>query len=189
MARKLPSKGEVYVLKVTLKDIQVPIWRTIQVRSDITLGKLHRVLLAVMGWTGSHLHQFNIGGRHYGEADPESGTTDVIDERNVKLNQVVAGEKTEFIYEYDFGDLWEHELVIEKTLPRESAKPTAVCLAGERSSPPEDCGGVSGYAEFLDAIQNSDHPQHHEMLEWVGGNFDAEAFDLGAVNRALRKIA
>lgn len=177
-----------YQLKVTLRETQSPIWRRIQVPSDITLAKLHRVFQCVVGWTNSHLHRFIIGDRCYGQPDPDRIGEEVINEKTVRLNQVVTRELAGFIYEYDFGDRWEHEVVLEKILPLEAVTHYPVCLEGARRCPPENCGGVAGYAEFLDAIQNPDHPQHDEMLDWVGGRFDPESFDLEVINRALRRI-
>lgn len=152
------------------------------------LATLHRVLQCVMGWTNAHLHQFIIGDRCYGQPDSDRGGEEVVNEKAVKLNQVVSREHAGFIYEYDFGDRWEHEVVLEKILPLEAGTHFPVCLEGARHCPPENCGGVSGYAEFLDAIQDPDHPEHEEMLGWVGERFDPEAFDLEAINRALRRI-
>jgi hypothetical protein len=97
-------------------------------------------------------------------------------------------EKDKCLYEYDFGDSWEHEVLVEKILPREQGKRYPVCLTGKRACPPEDCGGIWGYAEFLEAINDPQHPEHEEMREWVGGEFDAEAFDPDEVNRELQRL-
>lgn len=188
MAPKRPPITSVYQLKVTLKDSKPPIWRRIQVPSDITLYKLHRVLQVVMGWTDSHLHQFIIGGRYYGEPDPDFGDVEVVSERRAKLCQVAGSEKEKLVYEYDFGDDWLHQVVVEKILPPEVGRSYPVCLAGKRSAPPEDCGGIWGYQDFLAAIGDPKHPEHEEMLEWVGGDFDPEAFDLDEVNQGLREL-
>lgn len=181
------SGASVYQCKVTLKGSKPPIWRRIQVRSDTTLYKLHQILQAVMVWSDCHLHQFVIHGTNYGTPDPEFDF-EVENEKRVKLNQVIFGVKERFIYEYDFGDSWEHVILLEKILPldREAAYP--ICLSGKRACPPEDCGGMWGYYDFLDVIQNSDHPEHAEMLEWIGGSFDPEAFDLDAINQEVKRI-
>ena len=184
---KQPTEPCVYQIKVTLKGSKPPIWRRIQVTSDTTLGKLHRILQVVMGWEDYHLHQFIIGGAYYGEPHPDYGF-EMKDEREVKLNQVVSGEKSRFTYEYDFGDSWEHELLVEKILPLEEGKHYPVCLKGKRACPPEDCGGIWGYYNLLEAIQNPNHPEHEELLEWVGEGFDPEEFDLDGINQVLKKI-
>lgn len=177
----------IYQLKITLKDVRPPIWRRVQVASERTLGKLHQIIQETMGWTNSHLHTFVIGGMEYGQPMPEYDF-DVRNEQRVKLSQVIAGEKFKFLYTYDMGDSWEHEILVEKLLPTDPQVRYPVCLTGKRACPPEDCGGVWGYASFLEAIRQPDHSEHEAMLEWVGGEFDSEFFDLDAVNRLLRQI-
>jgi Plasmid pRiA4b ORF-3-like protein len=167
----------VYQIKVTLRGSKPPIWRRFQVTSDTSLVQLHRILQHVMGWEGYHLHQFIVDGVMYGETDMMDAG-DTVDEKTVALDKMVRREKFKFIYEYDFGDSWEHELLIEKMLPVEDGKTYPVCLTGKRACPPEDCGGIWGYSDFLEAIQDPAHPEHDERLEWVGGEFDPAAFDL-----------
>lgn len=181
------SQAPIYQLKVTLRDSKPPIWRRVQLPADITLHKLHRVLQTVMGWTDSHLHQFVVDGEIYGEPDP-AFDLDVKSERRARLHQIVRGEKDKFIYEYDFGDGWEHVVLLEKVLPTEPGARYPVCLTGRRACPPEDVGGVWGYAEFLGTIGDETHPEHEEMLEWVGREFDPEHFDLEDTNAALRLL-
>ena len=189
MATKKQTTADIYQIKVTLRDSKPPIWRRIQVPGDINLGKLHRILQEVMGWTDSHLHQFIVGNTYFGQPDPDYGDMyDMRDEKRVKLSQIAPAEKFKFRYEYDFGDSWEHELLVEKILPPEPGVHYPVCLKGKRACPPEDVGGVWGYPDFLEAIQNPDHPEHEDMLEWIGGEFDPEAFDLDEVNEALRHV-
>ena len=142
--------SNIYQMKVTLMDSKPPIWRRIQVPSDISLSKLHHILQAVMGWTDSHLHQFVAGDKIYGVPDPDYGF-EVINERRVKLSQMAKGEKAKFRYEYDFGDNWQHQLLVEKVLPAEPGVHYPRCLTGKRACPPEDCGGVWGYSTFLEA--------------------------------------
>jgi hypothetical protein len=184
---KRPSDLALYQLKVTLRDSKPPIWRRIQVTSDIRLSTLHRVLQVVMGWEGAHLHQFLAHGVSYGTPHPDFGF-EVKNEQQVSLQQVVSRVKDKLIYEYDFGDSWEHELLVEKILPLEEGKRYPVCLTGKRACPPEDCGGVWGYISFLEALHDPEHPEHEEMLEWIGGEFDPEAFDLDEVNVALQRL-
>ena len=178
--------ASIYQLKATLQGSHPVIWRRIQVLGDIPLSRLHAVLQIVMGWTNSHLHGFRANGRVYGEPDPEfSGTMEMLDERQVRLDQVAPSVKSHFSYEYDFGDSWEHAIVVEKIRPPAPDVRYPYCLAGKRACPPDDVGGVWGYADFLKAIRNSRHPEHAEMLEWVGGAFDPTAFDLRGVNGML----
>ncbi len=185
---KIEQPAEVYQIKVTLEEIRPLIWRRILVTSDTTLRRFHRILQVVMGWNDYHLHQFLIDKMHYGGPHSDYMMFEMKNEKTVKLIQVVFGEKTRFIYEYDFGDSWYHKILIEKILPLEPDKQYPICLKGKRACPPEDCGGAPGYYEFLKAIQNPAHPEHAHMLEWVGGSFDPEAFDLDKINRKLEKI-
>lgn len=185
--RKQSTSQSIYQLKITLKDFRPPIWRRVQVTSDTTLGKLHQIIQESMGWTNSHLHAFSIQGVEYGQPQPEYDFN-VHNERTVKLSSVVTGEKFKFLYTYDMGDSWEHEILVEKVLSADPQMRYPVCLTGKRACPPEDCGGVWGYAEFLAAIQQPDHPEHESMLDWIGGEFDPEFFDLDEVNRLLKQI-
>jgi hypothetical protein len=182
---KTPSA--IYQIKVTLEGSRPPIWRRIQAPGDISLPRLHAVLQIVMGWTNSHMHQFKAGGRYYGGPDPDFGDElKIVDERQVRLDQIAPNVKARFVYEYDFGDSWEHELVVEKIHPPEAGVQYPRCLDGQRACPPDDVGGVWGYQVFLDAMRDPDHPEHEDMMEWIGGKFDPEAFDLRGVNGALQ---
>jgi hypothetical protein len=177
----------IYQIKVTLKGSKPPIWRRMQVTSETTLAQLHRILQRVMGWEGYHLYQFVVGGMEY--SDPSTlEEMEGEDARRVTLATLVRGEKDTFLYEHDFGDSWDHELLIEKVLPVEAGKHYPVCLTGKRACPPEDCGGIWGYAGFLDTIQDPQQPEHEEMLAWIGGEFDPEAFDRDEVNRELQHL-
>jgi hypothetical protein len=178
----------VYQLKITLRGLRPPIWRRFQVPGDITLDRLHRVIQRVMGWTDSHLHQYVVSGRRYGTSRGEWGDPQVLSERSARLCEVAPREKARFVYVYDFGDDWEHDVLVEKIGQPQPGQRYPVCLAGQHACPPEDCGGYPGYIDFVAAISNPKHPEHAEMLEWVGGAFDPWAFDLDAVNRALRRF-
>jgi len=184
---KQPANVYVYQMKVKLEDISPPIWRRIQVTNNTTLGKLHRILQIIMGWSDYHLHEFIIDGVSYGVPDKD-GIFEGKNERNVRLSQIVSEEKTKFVYIYDFGDYWQHKILIEKILPLEPDMQYPICIKGKRTCPPEDCGGAGGYDDFLETIQDPDHPKHDEMLEWAGGSFDPEAFDIAEINRELRQI-
>lgn len=140
-----------------------------------------------MGWTDSHLHQFIVGNTYYGVPDPD-WDLEIKSERGKKLEQIVANPKDRFVYEYDFGDSWEHELLVEQILSPAPHGQYPVCLAEKRASPPEDVGGIWGYAEFLEAIKDPKHPEHQGMLTWVGGSFDPEACDLAAINQQLKRL-
>ncbi len=179
----------VYQLKVTLNRIRPAIWRRLLVPGDINLGKLHRIMQAAMGWEDYHLHLFEIGGILYMAPSPDDPfAPGEKNERRVKLADVAPPEKAKFLYKYDFGDGWEHTILVEKVLPPNPELRHAVCLAGKRSCPPEDCGGPWGYADFLEAIRDPDHEEHEGFLNWVGGEFDPEEFDLNSINDELARL-
>lgn len=179
--------GAAYQLKVTLREVEPEVWRRLRVSGDISLNRLHRVLQVVMGWDNSHLHQFTVEGVHYGEPDPEFPEP-LKNDKRAKLKQVAPAEQQRVLYEYDFGDGWEHDMLVEKIFPADPEAREPVCLAGARACPPEDCGGPPGYENLLEALRDPDHPEHDELVRWVGGAFDPEAFDLDAVNRALGRL-
>jgi hypothetical protein len=154
----------------------------------MTLPRLHRVFQVAMGWTDSHLHEFTIGGQRFGQPSPESPGYYVIPERSVRLDQVTFPSITRFEYLYDFGDGWHHEVRVEKILPAEPGVHCPRCLAGARACPPEDCGSYPGYVELVDALADPEHARHDELLEWVGGHFDPESFDLDTVNHRLKRF-
>lgn len=191
MAPRKPSKSSaIYQMKVTLRDCRPPIWRRVQVRSDELLEHLHYVIQISMGWTNSHLHSFDIQGVEYGVPMPEfdfDGTT-VRDEAKVKLSKLIPGEKFKFSYLYDFGDSWDHQILVEKVLEAEPEINYPICIKAKRACPPEDCGGTWGYENFLETIRDPENPQNEEMLEWVGGSFDPEDAELDAVNEQLKLI-
>ncbi|MGC9333737.1 MAG: plasmid pRiA4b ORF-3 family protein [Anaerolineae bacterium] len=176
----------IYQIKITLEGSKPPIWRRHLVRSDTTLGDLHHVIQTAFGWWDYHLHQFIVGETYYGVPDPDyEDYLEMNDEQEVMLRQVAPREGSKFRYEYDFGDSWLHQVLVEKILPPEPGQVYPVCIQGRRARPPEDVGGMWGYYHFLEAIQDPDHEEHDEYLEWVGGAFDPEAFDLEEVNQAL----
>ena len=142
MVREIQSRTSVvYQIKVTLKGSKPPIWRRMQVTSATTLAQLHQILQCVMGWEGYHLYRFDISGMEYG--DPRMlEEMEGEDARKVTLEGLVQGAKAKFLYEYDFGDSWDHELLVEKVLLSEAEKRYPVCLTGKRACPPEDCGGI-----------------------------------------------
>ena len=172
---------EIYRIKVTLRDLKPPIWRRLLVPADLTLEQLHHVLQFAMGWGGHHLHEFSIGPERYGVPEDH----DTINEKKVRLSSVLGGVGAKALYSYDFGDGWEHTVAVEKVLAPEPGQAYPVCVAGKRRGPPEDCGGVPGYINLLDAIYDPKHREHEEMLEWLGGVIDPEDFSIDHVNARL----
>jgi hypothetical protein len=177
-AKALPAT---FRLKITLVGIEPPIWRRVQVPSTINLRCFHSALQVVMGWKDSHLHKFEKDGERWGVPDD----CDLIDEGKTTLSKVLNVEGDSMVYQYDFGDNWRHHVVLEKIFPAEGAANRPVCLGGERHCPPEDVGGVSGYQEFLEVIFDPKHEEYEDLIAWAGGPFQAEEFDLSAVNKML----
>jgi len=179
-----------YQLKITLRDCKPPIWRRIVVRADMKLDRLHRVIQTAMGWSDCHLHQFVVGRVFYGVPDRERDDfgTETLNEKQYTVADLAPMPKKKFIYEYDFGDSWEHEILVEKALPPDAAFKHPVCLAGANASPPEDCGGIPGYYDLLAALADPKHEQHEEMKEWVGGAWDSTRFSLEDANAGLKRI-
>lgn len=179
------GSGAVYQLLVNLRGSEPAVWRRLLVQ-DTTLDKLSDYLIAAMGWMGGHLHVFTAGGQHFSIPDPEWYGENLLDESTVKLSDIVSVKQSGFIYEYDLGDSWQHEVVVEHIGPPEPGRRYPICLEGALACPPEDVGGIGGFYEFLQAIGDRSHPEHKYLLEWAGGGYDPEAFDLIQTNRALQ---
>lgn len=184
----MTNSKTIYQLKISLKDIRPPIWRRVQVQSSTTLSDLHLIIQAAMGWYNCHLHSFDIQGIEYGKPDPDYGW-DIRDESKVKLSQVIKQEKSKFFYTYDFGDSWDHTILVEKILSQEPQVSYPLCIKAKRACPPEDCGGALGYIDFLEAIKDPQHPEYKSFQEWLGGDFDAEFYDLQEINQRLAEFA
>lgn len=192
----MPAKGtfapqEVYQLKVTLIGTNPPIWRRLVVPAGFTLEQLHYVLQIAMGWENCHLHEFCIGRRRIGMVDTGEdlmGMPDLEDESAAPLSSAFGKAGAKAIYTYDFGDSWEHAIVLEKRLPADPKMSYPVCTGGERACPPEDCGGIMGFYDLLDAISDPRHEQHTELLEWLGDEFDPQTFSADDVNRRLKRL-
>jgi hypothetical protein len=167
-----------------------PIWRRLQVSAKTDLETLHVILQIAFGWTDSHLHQFLIDGQSY--SLPEFGLDEFGDEikneRKTELDQLGLEAKKKFVYEYDFGDSWEHQVVVEKVVEKEPGAVYPRCVGGKRSGPPEDCGGVWGYEHLREVIKDPKDEEHQSMMEWLGGSFDPEAFNEKEINEEFKTI-
>ncbi|HEX7747046.1 MAG TPA: plasmid pRiA4b ORF-3 family protein [Micromonosporaceae bacterium] len=177
---------QIYQLKVTLCDVMPHVWRRVLVPGGYTLDRVHRVIQTVMGWHDVHLHSFEIDGQQYGQPDPD-GELALRDELDHRLDAVVH-KGARLVYTYDFGDWWEHEVVVEDVFGADPDERYPQCVGGERSCPPEDVGGAYGYRAFLAALADPAHPEHLAMLSWVGGGFDPASFDPGRATTLARRL-
>lgn len=185
MQTRPASFGDIFELRVTLRDIKPPIWRRLRVPADISLAVLHEILQIAFGWTNSHLHEFLIGDICFGMADIENEIL-LVDERAAPLGAVACAGST-FLYHYDFGDDWEHDVTVERMMDGDDE--TIECTGGAQACPPEDCGGPHGYARLLEVLANPKDAEYAEMKEWVGRRFDPEKFNLAAVNKKLATLS
>lgn len=183
--RTTSSVESVYQLTVTLLGSRPPIWRRFQVEAAVTLERVHPILQVVMGWTDSHMHGFRVPQPGERGARRRFLPVEDADEKTTRLVDVLRRPKDRVVYEYDFGDGWEHEIVLEEAVPRSAGVRYPIVLAGRGACPPDDVGGIPGYYHFLEAIKNPRHPDHEEMIEWGGKDFDPARFDVQDVNRAF----
>ncbi len=174
----------VYQFKITLIRIKPPIWRRIQVPEIYTFWDLHVAIQDSMGWTDTHLHHFWIKNPATGIREevgiPDEDLIDmaILPGWKRKIANYFSSQNDKAEYIYDYGDDWRHSIKLEKILERSEGIDYPICTRGARACPPEDCGGIWGYQNFLEAIMDSGNPQHEELLDWVGGDFNSEFFDV-----------
>lgn len=185
--RPVSNSNMLIQLKVILLEVMPTVWRRFQIE-DCTLGDLHEHIQLAMGWENCHMHQFTIEGEQYGPPMPDDFEREIKDESQVRLSDLlpVSGKRFRFRYEYDFGDGWQHEILFEGFPPMEEGKKLPLCVEGDRACPPEDTGGPWGYAEYLDALTDSDHDRHDEFIEWCG-SFDPQDFSAEKATKAMRR--
>ncbi len=189
-----PVRGEraelplIYQIRLDLKDIHPPIWRRLLLPSDLSLDIVHEIIQVAMGWSNSHLHAFSTGVLEIGDTSMDDYGMLDADETEVVLSDVLTKVGDRLKYEYDFGDGWMHVLKLEKILPNDPDVVYPVCVTGRRACPPEDVGGVWGYQDFLEAIADEGHPDHDGYVDWVGPDFDAEAFDTEKTTLELQAL-
>ncbi|MFF8883156.1 plasmid pRiA4b ORF-3 family protein [Streptomyces flaveolus] len=180
----------VHKIKITLRDSRPPIWRRLQVPSGITLRELHDVIQAAFGWEDYHMWAVETGQDRYGVADRDLGIRSAASKR---LGQVAPHTGDRLRYTYDFGDDWEHDILIEDITEAEPDTAYPRCLTGRRACPPEDCGGIWGYDYLVEILADPQHEEHEDRLEWLSldsaDQFDPTAFDAAQVNSALSALA
>lgn len=189
MARpRVTTKTKIFRIEIVLVDVEPTVRRVVEVPGEASLAVLHEVVQDVMGWTNSHLHEFEIDGARYGMPDPD-WDTGTLDEARAKLFRVLtAGQKVGYVY--DFGDNWHHVLIVDAVTTPEPGVRYPRCVDGEGACPPEDVGGVFGYPEFVDALADPKHAEHAERVEWWGSDrFDPHHVDLAATDQVLERLA
>ena len=172
----------VYQFKITLKGIKPNIWRRIQVPETYSFWDLHVAVQDAMGWQDYHLHDFTVRNPRTRKKERIGIPDDDFDLEflpgwELNIADYLSLRNSTATYVYDYGDNWVHIVKLEKILARVKGTKYPRCVDGERACPPEDCGGIHGYAEFLQAIMDPGHEQHENLLTWSGGNFEPEAFD------------
>jgi hypothetical protein len=182
----------IYQIKISLKDIRPEIWRRIQIDSKTTLYEMHHIIQIVMNWRNYHLYQFVINDKlyrtriRYGNAelldDPEA-----IDDRSTLISSILINEKDTLIYEYDFGDSWEHLIKLEKIIQIGKIMHPK-CTAGKLNTPPEDCGGIPGFYNFVDIMSDKKSRDYKSTRKWYGGEYDPIFMDLAKINENLEKL-
>jgi hypothetical protein len=183
-------KEKVLQLKVTLCGSKPLVWRRIQVSAEMDFHSFHLLLQEAMGWQNCHLYAFRVGDiRIVGpECDSEGFGEKLLNSLKVKLSGFIAIKGKKLVYKYDFGDCWEHGVVVEKVLGLDEAqKRLPLCLDGAMNCPPEDSGGVWGFYDLLAAAKNPKHKEHHTFKEWLG-EFDCEHFSVSDVNTSIQRV-
>ncbi len=181
---------KIYLLKITLLQSTPPIFRRLLVPSNFLLSNLHKIIQTAMGWTNSHLHQFIKNDKNYTERmgmDYLWDEEDNVDYLTIEISDLLEKEMDSIIYEYDFGDGWEHEVLLEEILERDQNIIYPICVDGAMNCPPDDCGGIFGFYEMLKILKQPKHEEYKSYLMWLGGKYDPEKFDLKKVNKMLGK--
>lgn len=166
-----------HTIKITLTEVKPLVWRRVQLPSSLRLPAVADILLTAMGWAGTHLWAFERDELMYVPRDASDGWSSPgdVDAEKVSLGKLLPEVGSRVDFSYDFGDGWRHRVVTEAIQPAPSE---VKVLAGRNNCPPDDVGGPWGYADFVAAITNVEHPEHQEMLDWVGGSFDPKHFEL-----------
>ncbi|MDH6465052.1 hypothetical protein M2302_005253 [Micromonospora sp. A200] len=187
--KKSDGPAPIYQIKVSLRAARPPIWRRLEVPGDVSLTRLHELIQVAFDWNDSHLHVFETRFGSFGRPDPELGHRAAS---RVTLEQVAPAVGDKLRYTYDFGDNWEHDILVEKALDREESGAYPRCVGGRRAAPPEDCGGVWGYADLVEILGDPTHPEHQDRLDWLDlddpTGFDPARFDAKAVTAALQQV-
>jgi len=183
---------KIFQILIALKGFKPKIWRRLLIPSDVLLSDFHKIIQTTMGWTNSHLHQFIKNRTFYSVKDPDDDMWSDLDnvdykKKKIRISDLLKKEKDKIIYEYDFGDGWEHDILLEKVLPVDTKIKYPICLTGKMKCPPEDCGGIWGYSDMLETLKQPDHEEYESIIDWLGDEFDPEYFDTDEVNDLLKE--
>ena len=182
---------DIIQLRIYLENTKPVIWRRLRVEAQTTLFELHHTIQIAFGWKNYHEYQFSHYDFKIGQPVDEvieSETGVVIDSRDVNLESIVVQPRENFKYEYDFGDSWQHRIVVERFLPKKDLAQYPYCMSGKYSCPPEDCGGIQAYYDLLKILKDKTHPEYKESLKWVGRSFNPTYFDQDKVNKQLSQL-
>jgi hypothetical protein len=181
---------KIYQIQIALIGFKPKIWRRLLIPSDLLLSDLHKIIQTSMGWENEHLHQFIKNRMFYTVRMKDDDFWDEmanVDYKKIKISDLLTEEGEKIIYEYDFGDNWEHDVILEKILPFDKKMEIPFCLNGKMNCPPEDCGGIWGYSDMLKIIKQPGHKEYNNVIEWLGDEFDSEYFDRDQINKLLKE--
>ena len=183
---------KIFQIQIALKGFKPKIWRRILIPSDLLLSDFHKIIQTTMGWTNSHLHQFIKNRTFYSVKYADDDMWDEMDnvdykKKKIRISDLIKVDKDKIIYEYDFGDGWEHDIILEKVLPVDNKIKYPICLIGKMNCPPEDCGGIWGYTDMLKILRQPDHEEYESFIEWLGDEFDPDYFNKDEVNDLLKE--
>lgn len=183
--------NEIIQLTVSLQGSDPLIWRTILVQKGTSFFELHHIIQIAMGWKNYHLFEFNLDGYRVGmieESEEGYGSNQLLDAGKTLLTDIISLEKDNFHYNYDFGDYWVHEVTVDQLLPKEPNMVYPFCVNGQFNCPPEDCGGIGGFYNMLNVLQDKKHPDYKDMRTWIGKKYDPDVFDAVKVNKQLKQL-
>lgn len=183
----MKKMNKILEIDITLQGSNPKIWRRVLIPANLNFRELHYVIQFSMGWTNSHLHQFIVGRRDRCigiRLEDGFDDTEMEDGREVNISELLANPKDKITYEYDFGDGWEHLVEVKKVLEPELGKHYPVVIDGAMACPPEDCGGIWGYADLVETMKKKGTKKYKEMLEWLGEDFEPQAFEMAEINAA-----
>ena len=187
VVKSRPADGKmIYRLKISLDETKPEIWRRVLVPGKLSLEKLHMIIQIAMGWSNSHLHEFEINSKRYINPDHDPDGIDTFpqafNEKKVKIADVLS-KKDRFTYSYDFGDNWNHSITVEEIEDPNEIFNYPLCIDGANACPPEDCGGIHGFYELIENLKIAGSEEYLEAMAWVGGQFNPCSFDANRVNR------